>query len=268
MDFTTNLKLTRDIISTDRVNLEELDAFLTYLFVGFTLKSKFKLINGGSGTALSLKDAQKLKTQLQSAMYRKGKPFLRKMLSGFLIGLVQFSDQKGRGIPTAENVKNLKAFQDKLVQGNFTQSELDVLIEIADKGLSRTYYTTFLNNKLDPASSFFAGQTPNSFTHSLEEFQEYLRVLYSPFKQTPPPPQQDPPEEDPPEEAPPEEDPVDKDPIVYEINDPSDPQDPQVPQGVEAEGELLSKNQKYALWGTVGLVVSLAAVFVYRGSKK
>lgn len=162
-----SISRSKSIILEERVDLDELESLLRYLALGFTFFSKFSVIANNSNAAIPKSEANTLKQKFDKTFSGKSKSYLRARIPILLIGIVQFSDSRAQGAPLSDRAAQFENLIKDVDSGTLSRNEFDTLIQTAQNGLNRPYYTSKLNQTLDPLSSFFDGQTPNSFSNAL-----------------------------------------------------------------------------------------------------
>lgn len=163
------LQLTKDNIDADAVDLDSLQALVTYLAVGFTFQNDFKILKFSDRSKITKAQATSLRNQFNSIIQGKPKSYLRARLPIFVVGLVEYATEMLSGVPSAARVQTFKALLGGVDNSTLNVNSFNLLKSMCTQSLARPYYTRKLNSTLDPVSSFFDGQTPNSFSNSLTE---------------------------------------------------------------------------------------------------
>jgi hypothetical protein len=168
------LQLTKENIQARSVDLDELQALIQYLAVGLSFQSSFELLKHSNRSKISKAQATRLRSEFLTLVGGKPKTYLRARLPLFMIGLVQYSTQAILNQPVVTRIDTFKSLLSGFDSNSLSSNVLQTLKAACSQGLSLPYYTSKLNSTLDPVSSFFNGQTPNSFSNSLAEFVSLL----------------------------------------------------------------------------------------------
>jgi len=168
------LQLTKENIQARSVDLDELQALIQYLAVGLSFQSSFKILKHSNRSSISKAQATRLRSEFLKLVGGKPKSYLRARLPLFMIGLVQYSTQAILNQPVVTRIDTFKSLLSGFDGNSLSPKVLQTLKATCSQGLSLPYYTGKLNSTLDPVSSFFSGQTPNSFSNSLTEFVSLL----------------------------------------------------------------------------------------------
>ena len=164
------LQLTKENIQARSVDLDELQALIQYLAVGLSFQSSFEILKHSNKSKISKAQATRLRSEFLALVGGKPKSYLRARLPLFMIGIVQYSTQAILNEPVVTRINTFKSLLNGFDNSTLSANVLQTLKTICSQGLSLPYYTSKLNSTLDPVSSFFSGQTPNSFSNSLTEF--------------------------------------------------------------------------------------------------
>ncbi len=168
------LQLTKENIQARSVDLDDLQALIQYLGVGLSFQSAFKILKHSNRSSISKAQATRLRNEFLILVEGKPKSYLRARLPLFMIGLVQYSTQATLSLPVLNRIDSFKSILNGFDSNTLSVDVLQTLKAICSQGLSLPYYTSKLNSTLDPVSSFFDGQTPNSFSNALAEFVSLL----------------------------------------------------------------------------------------------
>ena len=185
-----SLSLIKSEILQDSIDLEGIEALLTYLSLGFSFNSSFPVIKRQPRTSIPKTEADAVKLHFSRIIRGKQKSYLRARIPLILIGLIGFGLERARGESLETRVQNFKALWTQFDESSLDGSQLRLLQDIAAQGLKRRYYTSKLNPTLDSVSSFFAGVTPNSYSNAVEEFIGLTRAMEIP--EAPPSPTEPP----------------------------------------------------------------------------
>lgn len=166
---------TRTIIVNNDVNLSEIENLLRYLAIGFSLSSSFQVVKSRQASRIPKSEADRLRAEFSNLFNRKPKSYLRKRLPLLLIGLVKFGTDKSEAVGLDRRVQAFRDLVRKYDEEQFSPEERTTLLTMADS-LSKPYYARTLNASLDPLSSFFEGQKPNSYSNAVSEFISSLDV--------------------------------------------------------------------------------------------
>jgi hypothetical protein len=175
-----SLAQTQSVILRDAVDLDGLEALLTYMAIGFTFNSSFSVLTNNPRAAIPRSEADRLKAEFARFASRKSKSYLRVRIPLILIGLTQFGADRAAGVDLGTRLQTFKSLISDFDTRRIDPPTFAALKEIATRGLNRRYYTSKLNATLDPVSAFFDGQTPSSFSNALVEFTNELNAQASP----------------------------------------------------------------------------------------
>lgn len=154
-------------IQDRNVDLDEFEAVLTFVLIGFSFNSNFEILKPATvQNAISRTEAQNLSKIVMAYIKGKPKSFLRVRLPLVLISLVGFSIKKAKGSTLAERTQTFTQILKSFESNN--QEELSTILSCL-KALNQAYYTNTLNSKLDPFANIFQGRVPQSFSNLLSE---------------------------------------------------------------------------------------------------
>ena len=168
------LQLTKENIQTKSVDLDDLQALIQYLAVGLTFQNGFQILKHAVKSNITKAQATRLRNEFLSLVGGKPKSYLRARLPLFMIGIVQYGTQAVLNEPIINRINAFKSLLRRFDEGSLNTDTLETIKATCSQGLSLPYYTSKLNNTLDPVSSFFDGRTPNSFSNSLAEFARLI----------------------------------------------------------------------------------------------
>jgi hypothetical protein len=76
-----------------------------------------------------------------------------------------------------QRLQDFTSLIEKFDATDFTVQDLRKIIDCVQSGLTRSYYTQFLNRALDPFAQFFAGEKPGSFSNAVQECLALLSAM-------------------------------------------------------------------------------------------
>ena len=168
------LQLTKDNIDAESVDLDNLQALVTYLAAGFTFQNDFQILKFSDKSKLSKPQATRLRNEFTAIVRGKPKAYLRARLPIFVVGIVEYATEMLMGVSVATRVQTFKALLSGVDNGTLSVASFNLLRTMCTDSLAKPYYTRKLNSTLDPVSSFFDGRRPNSFSNALTECAELL----------------------------------------------------------------------------------------------
>ena len=162
-------------ITNRNVDITQLDALFTFMYIGITFQTSFQLLKGVSRSTIKQSEANILKAQILNFGKNRQKAFVRARLPGILIGVIEYSVNKANQVSESDAQSIFEAYLQKLNTIDFEDAQCTALLNLCSaKGLGQVYYTQVLNAKLDSVAVFFSGVTPNSFSNALREFSALL----------------------------------------------------------------------------------------------